>query len=891
MYVPQLDALQAGATVVTANKRLARTLRAAYNAQQIGLGHTAWPAPDVLSWNAWLRRLWDGGRLAGDDQGLTLLSDAAAACLWQQIVQADAEADSGAAAALSRAARKAWGVVNEWQALAADEWTQPDLSPDQKAWLRWSGVYRDRCRDAGWTDSERLTGLLAAQAAAGAFAELAPLMFCGMDEWTPARQKLLDALAAAGSQITINEPSAAAAQPAPAPSGTIRDEWRCAASWARAQIEATPGAAIGVVVPDLMTTAGEVRREFLDVLAPDWRVNGVPSGLPLNVSYGQQLADLPAIAAALRLLSLADGPASFDQFSLVLRSPWLAGAQAEAGARAQLDIRLRDELRVEFSLRSVLSFCGGELPELRRVLAELDRFAGRQRRSAADWAHACSDLLQSLGWPGTDSLDSYTWQTVKAWNEQLGEFADAASVFGPLTHTQALGILAGMTSQTLFQPQGSVGGGIQVMGVLEAAGHEFDELWVTGMARELWPGTARPDPFIPLELQRRLTMPDSSPARSLEFAGAQLSRLAQSATSLVISWPEQQDGELLGSTPLFGEFSTTMDDVAPAQRWNSQMQAAGGTAKLAHDPPPPWPAGQKVSGGARVLTQQATSPLNAFIERRLGAFEIRRPGTGISAMQRGNLTHRALEDFYTATPAQADAAALADSVREARLRDSLEAGLADLPGIDEPFMRRLAAAELEQQLERIEAFLAIDREREPFTVSQREQDHDVEIGSLALRLKLDRLDTLSDGSQLVIDYKTGHISRQNWNPDNPRDLQLPLYVSLIAPSAGAVAFAQISSRGIGYDGVGGDDIPVDGLRSPGRRNVVEVKYQYPYTTDVIESWDELRRVWNELLARLAAEFAAGDFRFDPRNPDSARGQFAVLSRVYDDGMLLAEDDE
>ena len=39
---------------------------------------------------------------------------------------------------------------------------------------------------------------------------------------------------------------------------------------------------------------------------------------------------------------------------------------------------------------------------------------------------------------------------------------------------------------------------------LEAAGHEYDALWICGLARELWPAPAKPDPFIPLALQQEL---------------------------------------------------------------------------------------------------------------------------------------------------------------------------------------------------------------------------------------------------------------------------------------------------------------------------------------------------------------------------------------------------
>ena len=54
-----LAALAAGSTVVTPNKRLARTLVATYDNAQRSAGRRAWPAARALPWSAWLEQLWN----------------------------------------------------------------------------------------------------------------------------------------------------------------------------------------------------------------------------------------------------------------------------------------------------------------------------------------------------------------------------------------------------------------------------------------------------------------------------------------------------------------------------------------------------------------------------------------------------------------------------------------------------------------------------------------------------------------------------------------------------------------------------------------------------------------------------------------------------------------
>jgi len=74
----------------------------------------------------------------------------------------------------------------------------------------------------------------------------------------------------------------------------------------------------------------------------------------------------------------------------------------------------------------------------------------------------------------------------------------------------------------------------------------------------------------------------------------------------------------------------------------------------------------------------------------------------------------------------------------------------------------------------ITEWLQYEATRAPFTVAKTEEKTSITIAGLGLDLRLDRLDTLDDGSSLIIDYKTGS-STNTWELPRPVDVQLPLY--------------------------------------------------------------------------------------------------------------------
>ena len=263
-------------------------------------------------------------------------------------------------------------------------------------------------------------------------------------------------------------------------------------------------------------------------------------------------------------------------------------------------------------------------------------------RSARDWAELFAELLRTAGWPGSGRWTAAPTRLLQP-GELLADFATSADVLGPLTLPRSLAALQQLAAQRLFQPEGRQGG-VQVIGALEAAGHEFDALWLCGMAGELWPPSVRPSPYLPLPLQRRLSMPDSSPAVALALARERTERLLRAAPEVCVSWPTELDGEpTLGLTPLVsGGAHCHLSPPSPVAGWNRTVLAAAPAEMLEPDPPPPWPVGRVARGGAALLTRQATSPADAFIEHRLGGRLLEPPAFGITPpRQKGELTHLA----------------------------------------------------------------------------------------------------------------------------------------------------------------------------------------------------------------------------------------------------------
>src|SRR5205809_1607127 len=510
----------AGVTVVTPNKRLSQALMLEFDAFQIGKALSVWEAPDILPFGAFVQRLYEDGLYADLSAELPmLLTPTQEEEVWKQVVGGSGLlAVDGAAAKC----RDAWNLANLWR-------IRPGAgNQDTEAFARWLTHYKKKTEND--LDTPRLPDAL--QRFLPELKRPKLVVAYTFDILPPQTKNFLDAL---GTEIAFCRPDPRSATVSRADFDSAQHEIEAAARWARARLEAG-GKRIGVVIPSLQEDRKEVARVFSRVMRP----GGEKAAMPFNISIGIPLERYPVVALALSVLRVSQEEIPFEEASRLVRSPFIGGAETELGARMRLEVRLREKLGASVVLPKLIA-AAGQTPLLRARLEKL--YALREtglfsQKTPAEWARHFSSVLEAAGFPGERALDSDEFQTRAKWHEMLGELSKLERVADKMSFDAALATLRRLCADTLFQPE-TPDAPIQILGVLEAQGQRFDCLWVAGLTDQVWPRDARPNPFIPIALQKKAGIPQASAEASLDYDRRVTEEWKHSATEVVFSHPTQ----------------------------------------------------------------------------------------------------------------------------------------------------------------------------------------------------------------------------------------------------------------------------------------------------------------------------------------------------------------
>lgn len=865
-----MDALSEGAILVSGNRRLARSLREAYRAARQKEGALAWIAPAVAPWEAWTGDLWNQARSRSKSEPLLRLGADQELLLWERIVADSAGDELLSIEATAGVARDAWGLLHDWRLDRAA--LRSSLTPDVAQFMQWADAFESACTREGWIDAA------SADASLPELLDLvdAPqdLLLAGFDELTPAQESLVAALRRRGTTVRSLTPQPHRNRECvryclPAP----RDEIRAAARWARELVDRGEAGPIGVVVPDLAARQPEVERIFREAFdAPSLAAGGAATEGLFQISAGAPLSHYPLVRAALLALRLRPDRVDLATLSAWLRSEYAAGGVAERGARALIDRRLRDKGLPEVRLTSAVgpSECA---PRLSRAIQSWLKLWDELPRTAqpATWAGAFAELLSALNAWDEQELTSEDRQVLAEWHELLADFAALGATSGPLRQSRALQLLERMAAERMFQPAGKAGP-VEVLGLLEASGAEFTHLWVAKLDDDTWPSEARPNPFLPYDLQRDRGLPHASPERELAFARTRLENLIGGAERVVLSSAEADGDRELGPSPLVRCFPQT----------DLELRGGGGVFKafrgadaefFSDSAGPPLGDHERAFGGSTLLAHQAHCPFRAFAELRLRAEALPTAAPGLDALDRGTLVHALLECVWeelegSAGLARADLPEVAErGAREALARLSNQRG-ASLPERFERIeQRRLAGLATE--------WLAIEQERQsPFRVVAAERKRAVTVGGLTLHVQIDRVDELADGRHVLIDYKTGSPKPSEWDKERSLEPQVPLYAVTHPHTVAGALFAKLKPSEMGFKGAVEEDVDLPtGARGD---------------SGVLTS-DRLAQ-WRRNLQRLAEEFLQGAAIVDPRDGKCGYCKIGSLCRVNELGGG-AEDDE
>jgi len=815
MHEEVFRALANGATVITASRRLARVLAREFHGIQTDRGHRVWNRPDILPLEGFLDRCWRDWLWRGPNGDAPVLLNALQEqALWERIIR-----ESPAGASLLQIPETARQAAQTWELLAAYHLAVDgsfEASEDSAAFAAWSREFRESCLTNGWLERARLSDFLRERITVG------EIYVAGFDEMTPQQQAFFDALDCRG----VGFPDCGAAVERRRMRDSS-DEIRNAAAWARRVLESNPKAQIGViVVPDLARARAAVGRIFQPAL-----------DRAFHLSVGPPLGDYPLVRAALLMLEFALGALPLPRVGMLLRSPFLGGAEAEGSRRALLDAKLRKQSLWDIGI-PMLRDAAGSCPQLLRVLQRVEKkLPALKEQAPSDWSRDITGLLEAFGWPGDRSPSSEEFQTIEAWRELLSKFASLDLTAPRFNLAQVIDWLSQAAAKSRFQVEDE-GAPVQVMGMLEAAGLSFDHLWIMGLHDEALPAAANPNPFIPVALQRRANLPHSSASRELDFASTLMRRLLRSAPNIVLSFPEREGDRTLAPSPLIAEGTwLRAEEERKTDSWASVLETLT-------DESAPELVQSGSTGGASLFKDMAACPFRAFAKHRLGARPLEDPDFGLNYRDRGTTVHKALEVIWRELGSQARLIEMSSLELEALIAQGADAAVAKLgPGIG----RKLEKRRLRRLLEE---WLQIEKSRPAFTIAGIEAERVATVSGVQVKMRADRVDEIAGGREIILDYKTGQLKSNGWNGDRPDEPQLPLYcITNDQPVAGA-AFAVIRVGELRFRGLttAGDSLP--------KMAKMSIDPALPLEAQLEE--------WRRALERLAADYRNGLAEVNPK---------------------------
>lgn len=822
-----LSALSKGITVLTPNRRLSNVWQYRY-AQQNKLPNTTGIKPNIYPLKDWCQLQWND--LSLSETLPILLSDHQQRYLWHSIIeQSPLSHDLMDITALAETAQSAWKNIHTWQVnIKRSDFNDTE---ETQAFYTWMNEYHRRCQQLNACDDNQVPHHLINSWDKHNEDLPSQIILFAFSEFTPIEQELINALEQYCEVLTIN----IAGEPGDSFSTVANDddeELTALANWAKSQNKEHTTAC---VIPNLSEIEFKVRRVFAKTFS---------SSNDYNISTGHSLATEPLVATAIDLLSLED-PIDIKKLGRLLNSSFIQFNEQSDFSRAQLYKRL-----LEMGLELVpLDLLKTQYPEFfHEVISIYQDLHSKNAAPAQQWTSTLFKYCLAWGWPGSQ-LNEIEISAFKRFKDCI-ETLNTLSIFIPRqSFEQAAKYIIQVTRDTIFHAA-SPPASVQVLGILEAAGIDFDKIWVSSMDNERWPPAPRLNPLLPKQLQKAHGLPHTTANRELIYCQQLIDGFSQQGKSVIFSYAKHDEDKHRNKSALIKAFPEialeSLCDLPEAHQATRNL--------IDYDNPKvPVLENEKISGGSRLLQLQAACPFRAFAETRLGATALPTTAQGLDAIERGLLVHQCLEKLWQQLHTR-DALLKLDDNELTKLIGSITTTVLN------NFLQHwpLHHAEILLELEKhrlsllLTQWLNVEKQRPPFTVVAVEKKIQFTLGGIDLTLRIDRIDENTHQEKIIIDYKTGQSSINDWLTERPDAPQLPLYAISQEECIG-IAFAQVRFDHCQMMGISAIDVQIPGLI---------LAEQLATETD----WNKLRKSWRSVLEQLVIEVQNGQHAVDPKNP-------------------------
>ncbi len=862
--------LQSGAVLLTPSSRLAMDWKRRLLADR---AEPVCETPAVFAWQAWIAALTMD--IADMPVALNRIQER---CLWEQIIGRDLpDSSSASLRGLAGHAAEAYALMQDYQ-VALNELAF--AGEEAEALARWITVMQ--AQFAGVVFAGRM---LAADIAVQLLKQIskvrAPesILLVGFDDFTPIQQRLFAALQ--DSDTTLMQVNADGLISAPTlfSCSDEMSEYRHIAWRIQRALQVNPHARIAVATSAAITDESALKRVLDDVLMPEANLDPACSLQSVSMA-GTKLTEMPMIKQLMHLLALAGAYSlSFQEFSLLLFSPWLKGSRAESVARAELDAKFRQYNRHRLGLKQLAGSSDiQKLPALLSVIQALMAWDKRSR-SANAWVKAVHELLKSTGFVQQDHADealrnNQEIRQMNAFRDVLISLVAADAVTGSISWPHFLALLRTSCADVQLAAMAKYGN-VEVLPLAQMSGLQFDHVMVLALDGESFPPSFRPQPMLPASVQMKYAMPGSSGALVYKAAQKLWQQVLCSASCVEISFAMQRgEKELLPSSFVVDLESLSCEEV-PVATVSLPMAAFDDESDV------PLTASQSVKGGTSIIRNQSACPFRAFVSHRLAVAALGETSPGIEASSKGSLIHLALEYLWQRLQTQTALAALSDdelmALIDAAILHAWEKGYVSADERTRAFEQKRMRSVLSQwfELELNRPNFKVEEIEKAYVMRLPELDgqsddvsntYPTELTQFEVNIKADRMDVDETGRRILIDYKTGakqstakwlvHLSDEDDDGSGERieEPQLPQYALAAALGVDdAVAFARVRSGDMAFEGLCGDDIAIKGIVAcDGKRNAPD-------------DWQSVLDDWKANINALATEFVEGRCDVAPRD--------------------------
>lgn len=886
------ELLRNDATLITATTRLSRELRNAYHKTRRDKGLLTWETPDILPCQSWISRTWQNMRSAcesknGKTDFAIILNPSQSRQLWKQIINQDILSHKSSEQPLwnidatVKSAMDTWRICQEWD-IDFSTFNQACL-PDHRSFSRWAEQYQLRCRQHNWQDVHQLSEQIITLVNQGVKPDLRHLIWFGFGKLTPNQTRLCECLSA--SDITINiSPGPAEQNSDPEPEKTFcefeseRDQWLAAAQWARRKLTENPQYRIAIVAPDLVQSRTGLEHALTQTLFPSGIIEPEKkSGALFHIALGNRLAGIPVVRSAINLLSLfTENPVTYESIACMMIDPFIRQSKPEMAQRHRLEYQCRQYFPYETTVSQAWKEITGKenksatTPGLVRLFSHLNPLLGKSRQILpySEWATLFLEWLDQFGWPGDETLGSADYQVVEAFRHELSALATLDMVAPRVPLAAAFSALVQRLNEQPFEPESSEAD-IEVMGILECTGIQFDAVWFGNLNEKDWPPRLRKSPFIPGTLQLAAGYFKSDIDLNREYARHLQQQLTSQCRQIVFSRPRFEENVELARSPLIPWQTCLPEPIPPETTLFNHYQLHKPKMEEFEDRTGLPITTRVIRGGTSVIENQSACHFRSYAIHRLKATETDYRQPGLNALERGGLVHRILEAIWEQIKTsqrlrEMDKAELERLV--CPLIDDCSRSWFDQSGLGRGFFKAQSRWLKSLMLE----WLEVEQGRgQDFEVVETEQPYTLELGGLELTFKLDRIDRLTDGKNVLIDYKTGNVSGITaWTGERPQHPQLPLYalarISSRDGDISAMVYGQLRHGGCTYKGVTvkGPFGSTDGTRIP--------ELEKTRLDGKLKSWPALHEHWLENLGNLAKSFSDGQAEVNPRDKTVCR---------------------